>query len=101
MMLDKLTIVRDIESYTAQKKFEGKIIALLPPLIILFLKLTAPDYLLPMYESMAGRIIMTAALLLMICGYIAAQKITDIGMWNDENDKGIFKKNQIKKGKRD
>lgn len=54
-----------------------------------------------MYESMAGRIIMTAALLLMICGYIAAQKITDIGMWNDENDKGIFKKNQIKKGKRD
>ena len=23
-MLDKLTIVRDIESYTAQKKFEGK-----------------------------------------------------------------------------
>ena len=101
MMLDKLTIVRDIESYTAQKKFEGKIIALLPPLIILFLKLTAPDYLLPMYESMAGRIIVTAALLLMICGYIAAQKITDIGMWNDENDKGIFKKNQIKKGKRD
>lgn len=97
MLLDKLTIVRDIESYTAQKKFEGKVIAILPPTVILFLNLTAPVYLAPMYNCFAGRIIMTAALFLMIFGYAAAQKITDIGIWSNENDKRIFTKKNVKK----
>lgn len=103
MLLDKLTIVRDIESYTAQKRFEGKVIALLPPLIILFLNMTAPDYLSPMYGSFSGRAVMTAALLSMICGYAAAGRITDIGMWRNEDDKlckRIFCKNKSKKAER-
>lgn len=103
MLLDKLTIVRDIESYTAQKRFEGKVIALLPPLIILFLNMTAPDYLAPMYGSLQGREVMTAALLSMVCGYAVSGRITDIGMWRSEDEKSrkrIFCKNKIKKAER-
>ena len=87
MLIDKLTIVRDIESYTAQKKFEGRVIALLTPGIIFFLNIISPGYLTPLYSGVMGRGIMTAALILTVIGSVISVKIMDVGIWDDESNK--------------
>ena len=99
MLLDKLTIVQDIRSYTAQKRFEGKMIAVIPPFLLFFLTLTSPEYLLPLYIGTEGRILMTLALILLVMGYLLADHITDISMWEDEDDKKLLQRKERKKGK--
>lgn len=86
ILIDKLTIVRDIESYTAQKKFEGRAIALLTPGIIFFLNIISPGYLDPLYSGVQGRMIMTIALFFTMIGCVISEKITDVGIWNDESN---------------
>lgn len=62
IIVDKMNIEREIKTLTAQKKLEGRIISTMPLIIILFLNLFSPDYLEPLYTTLAGRLIMTAAL---------------------------------------
>ena len=78
ILIDKMQIKRDIAAYVAQKKYEGRIIALMPPAILLFMNVMSAEYLEPLYTGAAGRIMMTAALLLVIAGYLICEKITDI-----------------------
>jgi len=60
VIIDKMTIEREIEELIRRKKSEGMVIFIMPVLVILFLNLCAPDYIAPMYETAAGRIIMTS-----------------------------------------
>ena len=50
----------------------------MPALIILFLNITAPDYIAPLYETAAGRVIMTAVLASNIGIYAMIQRITNV-----------------------
>ena len=102
VLLDKLTIQQDIRSYTAQKRFEGKVIGIIPPIILLFLRITAPDYLLPLYTGMEGRILMTIALILVIFGFLSADRIMNIGIWENGTDETVFQetKRETKKAGR-
>lgn len=78
VLLDKMTIEHDINSYTAQKRFEGRLIAVMPLLIIFFLNMVSPGYLSPMYGTLAGKIIMTGCLLAMVFAFALAEKIMNI-----------------------
>ena len=78
ILIDKLTITRDMESYVAQKKFEGRVIASLSPIMILFLNIVSPGYLDPLYSSVNGRLIMALSLMLTTAGFIMADKIMDV-----------------------
>ena len=49
-----------MQELVRRKKGEGMVIFLMPVAVILFLNIFAPDYISPLYETMAGRIIMTA-----------------------------------------
>ena len=60
VIIDKMTIEREIRELVRRKKSEGMIIFVMPVLVILFLNMFAPDYIAPLYESIAGRLIMTA-----------------------------------------
>lgn len=75
---EKITIENEIQVMSSQKKFEGKIITAMPVGIILFLKVMSPDYLSIMYQSLAGRLMMTAALAATIGAYALIERITDI-----------------------
>lgn len=59
---EKITIESEIRTMAVQKKFEGRMIALMPAIVILFLQVMSPDYLEVMYTTLAGRILMTVAL---------------------------------------
>ena len=78
VITDKLLIEKDMKTLISQKVFEGRIIAALPPFIILFLRLTSPDYLAPLYEMTAGRMIMLGALLAMAYAFYYSSRLSKV-----------------------
>lgn len=78
ILMEKIEIDEEIRVMTIQKKFEGRIICLMPLGVILFLKLASPDYLKIMYESITGRLIMTISLACIVYAGYLIKKITDI-----------------------
>ncbi|MCB6993155.1 type II secretion system F family protein [bacterium 210820-DFI.6.37] len=78
ILVDKINIEREIRTLTAQKKFEGTIISVMPVFIILFLNFFSPDYLKPLYVTIAGRFIMTAALAGILGAFYLTKRLTSI-----------------------
>lgn len=75
---EKILIEGEIESMASQRKLEGRIIALMPFLIIVFLKMTGPDYISVMYTTLAGRIIMSLTLCSVIAAWLLVDRITRV-----------------------
>ncbi len=78
IIMEKIAIEREIKAVTVQKQFEAKILTSIPFIIILFLQTISPDYLAVMYESLKGRMVMTAALLGIGFSYFWSMKLTRI-----------------------
>lgn len=78
VIMEKMSIDREIEELVRRKESEGLVIFVMPVLIILFLNLTAPDYIAPLYETIAGRIIMTAVCASTVGIYAVIQKIVNV-----------------------
>lgn len=78
VIMEKMSIDREIEELIRRKESEGMVIFAMPALIILFLNLTAPDYIAPLYETPAGRIIMTVVATSNIGIYAMIQRITNV-----------------------
>ncbi|MCQ2400868.1 MAG: type II secretion system F family protein [Lachnospiraceae bacterium] len=75
---EKMEVSEEIRNITASKRFEQKIMLTIPFFLILYLDVTNPGYLDPMYETVAGRVIMTGCLLLMSASWFVSGKILDI-----------------------
>ncbi|QIB69270.1 hypothetical protein Ami103574_08010 [Aminipila butyrica] len=78
VIMDKMTIDREIHTITAQKKAESKIISAMPVLVIFFLNVASPGYLYVLYHTVAGRIVMTAALGSMFISYYIMNKMLEV-----------------------
>ncbi len=78
ILMDKICIDKEIRTMVSQKKLESGIIACMPIVIIGGMNVTSSSYLQPMYETLEGRIIMTAALAGFAAAYVMILKITDI-----------------------
>lgn len=78
ILVDKMNIEREIKTLTAQKKFEGKIISAIPLIVVLFLNVFSPDYLMPLYTTAAGRLIMTMALAGIAAAFYMMERLTSI-----------------------
>ncbi len=74
---EKLDIQQDIAVSIAQKKFEAKALLAAPLLMVLFMSLTASDYMEPMYTG-AGMAISTLSLAGLFLCYRWTTKIMDI-----------------------
>lgn len=74
---EKLDIQQDIAVSIAQKKFEAKALLVAPLLMVLFMSLTAGDYMEPMYTG-AGMAISTLSLAGLFLCYRWTSKIMDI-----------------------
>ena len=75
---DKIKIENEIRMITSQKKTEGMIISAMPVIIILFLRIIAPDYIEVLYGNMMGIALMTGALAASGYAFWLIRKITDI-----------------------
>lgn len=78
VIIDKMTIEREIEELVRRKKSEGLVIFVMPVIVILFLNMFAPDYIAPLYETLAGRLIMTAVTVSTVAIYSLIEKIVRI-----------------------
>jgi tight adherence protein B len=78
VIVDKMEIRRELETLTAQKKYEAKILTAMPILIVLFLRLNSPDYLAPLYGNPLGICVMTAALGALVLSFFWTNKIMEI-----------------------
>ncbi len=78
VITDKINIENEIRTMAAQKKLEGKLITAMPVTLIVFLGAVSPEYIMPLYETAAGRIIMTAVLAVMTAAYRMIERITSI-----------------------
>jgi len=78
MLIEKIGIEKEIKTLTSQKSFEGRIISVMPVIVILFLNLVSPDYIGILYTSFMGRVIMTAALAGIVYSYFLIRKLTKI-----------------------
>ena len=78
ILTDKMNIEREIKSITAQKKFEGRLIALMPVAMLLILNLLSPSYIVPLYSGLPGRLIMTGCLGAGLWGLLMMERISNV-----------------------
>jgi tight adherence protein B len=63
---EKLDIQQEIAVMMAQKRFESRVLAFAPVIVIAVLSFSSPDYMEPMYKGITGYLIMSAALLILL-----------------------------------
>lgn len=78
ILTDKMNIEREIQAVTAQKKLEGRLIALMPLAMLLILNLLSPSYVIPLYSGLPGRLIMTGCLGAGLAGVMMMERISNV-----------------------
>lgn len=75
VITDRIEIGYEIEKIFYEKKYELRIMLAIPILIYGFLSLTANEFLMPIYESVTGYIVLTICLFLLIGAYLIGEKM--------------------------
>lgn len=75
---DRIEVSQEIDMILAERRFEQKVLNVLPVLMILILSISAPDYMSPIFTTAAGRLTMTASLILIAAAWFISARIKDI-----------------------
>ena len=73
---DKMDIMREIRTSISARKYETKIMELVPFVIIVYLSLSSSGFLSSLYHGVTGTVVMTVCLALYATGFLMAEKIT-------------------------
>lgn len=77
-IMERIRIRREIGTLTAQGRMSGIVLACIPVALALFFYITSPEYLEPLLNTNIGKILIAAALVLEIIGFVIIYKIVDI-----------------------
>lgn len=72
---DKLQIEQEIETLLAKRKLEQKILNLMPVVMLFLLSISMGDYMVPVFTTLAGRCLMTVAVILLLFAVYLNHKI--------------------------
>ena len=75
---EKSQVLMDIEGMVAAKRMEQRLMSVMPMAIILFVNVSSPGFLEPMYHNAVGIVIMTVCLGLYLLALYLADKILGI-----------------------
>ena len=75
---ERFTIQRQVRVYTAQGRFTGYLLAVLPVIIGCLIYLLNRDYMSILWAEHIGRVLIAVALLLQIVGFFVIRRIVDI-----------------------
>lgn len=75
---ETLSVGEEIETLTAARRFEQRIMNLMPFGIILYIDLSSGGFFEVMYSTAAGRLIMTVCLLVYLAACLLSERIMDI-----------------------
>jgi tight adherence protein B len=77
---DKIEMKQEIETLLSARKFEQKILNIMPIGMVFILSVTAAEYIEPVFNTSQGRVAMTVCLLLLIAAFLISNKIMNIKM---------------------
>lgn len=80
MISDKITVKNEIKVVTAQKKYEARILTIVPVLLVILLSIFSPEYMKPLYGTVLGKILIVLGFVLLILNYFVGKKVTDINV---------------------
>ena len=75
---DRIRILREIRVLTAEQRFTGYVLGLLPVVVAFILFLVNPDYMSRLFEPGLIRLIPVFAVLMQVLGFVAVSRIVDI-----------------------
>ena len=75
---DKIQVKREIQTSIASRKYEQKVMSVIPIAIIAYISLTNPHYFDVLYHNLAGVVIMSICLMIYASSIILAEKIMEI-----------------------
>lgn len=75
---EKTEIYREIETYLSAKKLESKIMNVMPLAILLYVRVTSPDFLEGLYGNVVGVLVMVVCLFVYGGAYLLSEKIMEI-----------------------
>ncbi len=71
-----MDIMREIRTSISARKYETRIMELVPFVIIVYLSLSSSGFLSSLYHGVTGTIVMTVCFALYVTGFLMAEKIT-------------------------
>lgn len=75
---EKAELLEEIRNMTAAKRYEQKIMTVLPFVVIIYIDMTQTDFLSIMYDQTIGRFVMSFCLVMFIISYFISKKIMNI-----------------------
>lgn len=78
MIGDKIEVTREIITMMSAKKFEANIMGIIPIGIILYMKISSPGFLDPLYHNIVGWLVMTIALIIYVVSFTLMNRILAI-----------------------
>lgn len=77
-MGEKIDVEREITTLVSGKKLELKIMTMIPLGMVLYMKISFPEFLDVLYGNLAGVIIMSICLLVYVVAYEMGRRIVEI-----------------------
>ena len=74
----KIEVEREVDTVIAGKKLEGKIMSVMPFLILTYLNIASKEFIDPLYGNLSGVFVMSAALLIFAGATAINRRISDI-----------------------
>ncbi len=78
IMKEKDETEREISVILSGRKYEQRVMCIIPIGIIIYLRVTSREFLSVLYHNAAGMVIMSACLLIYIASYLISRKLIDI-----------------------
>ncbi len=75
---EKMDVKREIETLTSSKRYENRIMEIVPFAIICYISLTSPDFIESLYHNAVGIAVMTVCLCIYGAGFVMAERIVNI-----------------------
>jgi len=75
---ERVRIKGEISTLTAQGRYSGYLVAFLPIAIMVVLNFINPEFMRPLFTQLLGQILLGLGAVMMVIGFIAIQKITNI-----------------------
>lgn len=75
---ERVRIKGEVNTLTAQGRYSGYLVAFLPIAIAFMINLISPSFMEPLFKQTIGQILLAVGGVMMVIGFFAIQKITDI-----------------------
>lgn len=75
LLLERQSLKNDLLTQTAQVRFSSSVVGVMPLVVLLFMLVTDPAYISPLWQSLAGQLMLIFALLAELAGYLVIKKL--------------------------